>query len=184
MARADRDHTPSLTTLAARIFDRAHLTGEFRLRSGGSSAEYFDKYLFESDPALLGEIAGEIIPLLPPGLDAVAGLELGGIPLVTMLSQLSGLPALFVRKRAKEYGTCRLAEGGEVSGRRIAIVEDVVTSGGQVLESCAALRERGAEIAGVVCVIDRQAGGKEALGAQALTLRSLFTIDELRAASG
>jgi orotate phosphoribosyltransferase len=124
---------PSTSPLAQRIFHRAHLTGEFRLRSGAVSGEYFDKYLFESDPALLLEIARQMIPLLPPELDAVAGLELGGIPLVTMLSQLTGTPALFVRKQAKEYGTCRLAEGGEVEGRRIAVIEDVVTSGGQLI---------------------------------------------------
>ncbi len=134
MAGPERDPAANISPLAKQIFDRAHLIGEFRLRSGAVSGEYFDKYLFESDPALLREIAREMLSLLPPaGLDAVAGLELGGIPLVTMLSQLSGIPALFVRKKAKEYGTCRLAEGGDISGRRIVVVEDVVTSGGQLL---------------------------------------------------
>ena len=94
--------------------------------------------------------------LVPDDTEAVAGLELGGIPLVTIVSQISGLPALFVRKEAKTYGTCRLAEGGEVDGRRLAVIEDVVTSGGQLLESCAALRERGASVTAVLSVIDRQ----------------------------
>lgn len=133
--------------LARRIYDRAHLTGEFRLRSGATSSEYFDKYLFESDPALLREAAEALVEVLPDGIDAVAGLELGGVPLATMVSQLSGLPALFVRKKAKGYGTRRLAEGGEVAGRRLAVIEDVVSSGGQLIESCAALRERGARSA-------------------------------------
>lgn len=174
---------PSTSPLAQRILRRAHLTGEFRLRSGAVSGEYFDKYLFESDPALLLEIARQMIPLLPAELDAVAGLELGGIPLVTMLSQLTGTPALFVRKQAKEYGTCRLAEGGEVEGRRIAVIEDVVTSGGQLIESCVALRVRGADIAGVVCVIDREAGGANNLAAADLDLRALFTLGQLRGES-
>ena len=147
------------------------------------SDEYFDKYLFESDPALLREIAREMVTLLPSGLDAIAGLELGGIPLVTMLSQLSGIPALFVRKQAKDYGTCRLAEGGEVAGRRIAVIEDVVTSGGQLIESCAALRERGAEIVCVVCVIDREAGGAENLAAHNLRLRALYPVGDLSSSS-
>jgi orotate phosphoribosyltransferase len=168
--------------LARRIYERAHLTGEFRLRSGAVSHEYFDKYLFESDPALLREIAEQLAGLLPDDVEALAGLELGGVPLATMLSQVSGLPALFVRKQAKDYGTCRLAEGGEVEGRRVAVVEDVVTSGGQVVESCAALRERGAEIAAVLCVIDREAGGAGNLAAQGLELRSLFTLGTLNAA--
>lgn len=171
-------------SLARRIYDCAHLEGEFRLRSGMVSTEYFDKYLFEADPELLRAIAQGLTALLPDGVEAVAGLELGGVPLATMTSQLSGVPALFVRKAAKEYGTCRLAEGGEVEGRRLAVVEDVVTSGGQVVESCGALRERGAEIAGVLCVIDRESGGAQALAKEGLELRALFTMSELRSAAG
>jgi orotate phosphoribosyltransferase len=166
--------------LARRIRERAHLTGEFRLRSGATSGEYFDKYRFESDPVLLREVAEGLAALVPPGVDAVAGLELGGIPLATMVSQLTGLPALFVRKRAKEYGTRRLAEGGDVAGRRLAVVEDVVTTGGQLLESCAALREAGAEIAAVLCVIDREQGGTASLAAAGLELRALFTASDLQ----
>jgi orotate phosphoribosyltransferase len=184
MVDKDISASPSISTLGQRIFNRAHLTGEFRLRSGAVSGEYFDKYLFESDPALLLEIARQMVPLLPPELDAVAGLELGGIPLVTMLSQLTGTPALFVRKQAKEYGTCRLAEGGEMQGQRIAVVEDVVTSGGQLVESCVALRVRGADIAGVVCVIDREAGGVDNLASHHLDLRALFTLGQLRSEAG
>jgi orotate phosphoribosyltransferase len=107
------------SSLARRIHDRSHLVGEFRLRSGSMSGEYFDKYRFESDPELLRDVAAGLVSLLPERIDAVAGLELGGVPLATMVSQLSGLPALFVRKAAKDYGTCRLAEGGEVAGRRL-----------------------------------------------------------------
>lgn len=169
--------------LARRIYERAHLRGEFRLRSGVVSSEYFDKYLFESDPALLREVAEALIDLLPDGVEAVAGLELGGVPLATVVSQLTGLPALFVRKKAKEYGTCRLAEGGEVAGRRLAVIEDVVSSGGQLIESCGALRERGGHIAAAVCVIDRETGGRENLAAQCLELRSLLTMSQLRQAA-
>ncbi|HEY1688239.1 MAG TPA: orotate phosphoribosyltransferase [Solirubrobacteraceae bacterium] len=169
-------------TLARRIYERSHLTGSFRLRSGSVSSEYFDKYLFEADPELLREIATEMVALLPEGIDALAGLELGGVPLATTASQISGLPALFVRKQAKSYGTCRLAEGGEVAGRRIAVFEDVVTSGGQVIASCGQLRELGAEIVTVLCVIDREAGGVEGLAAEGLTLQALFTMSQLNAA--
>ena len=118
--------------------------------------------------------------MLPEEVDAVAGLELGGVPLATVLSQVSGLPALFVRKKAKTYGTCRLAEGGDVAGRRLGVVQDIVSSGGQLVASCRALRERGAEIVAVLCVIDRQSGGAAAIAAEGLELRSAFTMAEVR----
>lgn len=170
--------------LARRIYEGSHLTGEFRLRSGATSSEYFDKYLFESDPELLREIAQALVELLPDQVDAVAGLELGGVPLATVVSQLSGVPALFVRKRAKTYGTCRLAEGGEVAGRRLVVIEDVISTGGQVVASCRALRERGAEIVAVLCVLDRESEGAANIAAQGLELRSAFTMTQVRAAAG
>jgi len=169
--------------LARRIYERSRLTGEFRLRSGAVSDEYFDKYLFESDPLLLRDIADALMSQLPAGVDALAGLELGGVPLATVASQVSELPTLFVRKQAKSYGTCRLAEGGEIDGRRLVVIEDVVTSGGQVIESCRVLRERGAQIVAALCVIDREAGGRENLAAEGLDLRSLFTMSQLRDAA-
>jgi orotate phosphoribosyltransferase len=170
--------------LARRIHSAAHLTGTFTLRSGAVSHEYFDKYRFESDPALLRAIAEACAPLVPAGIDALAGLELGGVPLATILSHVTGLPAVFVRKQAKTYGTCRLAEGGEIAGRRLCIVEDVVTSGGAVLDAAVELRERGAELGPVLCVIDREAGGVEKLAIEGLTLHALYTMSELNAAAG
>jgi orotate phosphoribosyltransferase len=165
--------------LAARISAVSRLRGQFRLRSGTLADEYFDKYRFESDPAILSAIADALAFLIPPGIDGLAGLELGGVPLATALSLRTGLPARFVRKSAKDYGTCRLAEGGEIADRRLLIVEDVVTSGGQVLASCKELRKLGAIVEDVVCVIDRQAGGASALAAAGLTLRSLFVKSDL-----
>ena len=168
--------------LAARIFTLSNLKGEFRLRSGAISNEYFDKYLFEADPQLLKEIALALQPLIPPGIDALAGLELGGVPIATMLSQVTGLPVLFVRKKAKEYGTCKLAEGGEFAGKQLLIVEDVVTSGGQVVLSAQDLRNHGARVSHAVCVIDRESGGTEKLAAEGIELRALFTMSELKSA--
>jgi orotate phosphoribosyltransferase len=165
--------------LARRVYAQAHLTGTFRLRSGQYSGEYFDKYLFEAEPTLLRPVAEALAGLLPDEVELVAGLELGGVPLATMISALTGLPARFVRKHAKEYGTCRLAEGGGVLGRRIAVIEDVITTGGQVIESCASLRAAGAQIVAVLCVIDRQSRGRERLEQHGLTLHSVFTADEL-----
>jgi orotate phosphoribosyltransferase len=168
--------------LAAAVLEASHLSGDFVLRSGARSSEYFDKYRFESDPGLLGALTRALTPLVPPGTEALAGLELGGVPLATALSAQTGLPALFVRKQAKTYGTCRLAEGGDVEGRRLLVVEDVVTSGGQVVTSCGDLRRLGAEVSTALCVIDRQSGGAEALGRIGVELRALFTMEQLRAA--
>src|SRR4051812_1216820 len=169
--------------LARHVYETAHLTGEFLLRSGQTSTEYFDKYLFESDPALLRDIAEAMAALVPVGIDALAGLELGGVPIATMLSQVTGLPAFFVRKEAKTYGTCQLAEGGEFDGLHLLVVEDVVTSGGQVITSCGDLRDRGAKIDHAVCVIDRESGGPAGLAAAGVELHALYTMSELTAAA-
>ena len=171
------------TVLAARIHAASHLTGTFTLRSGVVSNEYFDKYMFESDPALLRAVAAACLELVPAGIDALAGLELGGVPLATVLSQVTGLPAGFVRKQAKPYGTHRLAEGFDVAGRRLVVVEDVVTSGGAVVDSCRALRSEGAEVAVALCVIDREAGGPANLAEIGVELRPLFTMTQLKAAA-
>lgn len=169
--------------LAKSIHDVSNIRGTFTLRSGAVSHEYFDKYLFEADPALLKTIGESMVSLLPKDIDALAGLEMGGIPLATMLSQLTGIPCVFVRKEAKKYGTCKLAEGGDIDGKKLVIIEDVVTSGGQILLSAKDLRDRGAIINDVLCVIDRQAGGQENMKSENLTLHPLFTMSQLKAAA-
>jgi orotate phosphoribosyltransferase len=135
--------------------------------------------MFEADPPLLWDIAEAMAPLVPDDIDALAGLELGGVPLAVVLSQVTGLPTRFVRKEAKAYGTGRLAEGGEIDGKRLLIVEDVITTGGQVRASAADLRSRGAVVDQVVCVIDREAGGAQKLAEDDLKLSALFGASEL-----
>jgi orotate phosphoribosyltransferase len=170
----------AMSSLAARVYARAHLVGEFRLRSGAVSTEYFDKYQFEADPVLLRAIAERMATMLPEGINVLAGLELGGVPLATMLSQVTGLPTTFVRKQAKTYGTCRLAEGADIVGRHLVVIEDVITSGGQVLASCQELRALGADVLRVLCVIDREQGGRERLREAGLELDALFTMSALK----
>ena len=114
----------------------------------------------------------------------MAGLELGGVPIATAVSLHTGIVAAFVRKKAKDYGTCKIAEGAELKGKKIVIVEDVVTSGGQVVLSAKDLREHGAEILCAVCVIDRESGGKEALAKEGIELKPLFTMSQLKEAAG
>ncbi len=167
--------------LGRRIYESSHLVGEFRLRSGAIASEYFDKYRFESDPELLRAIAYALEPLVPRDADGLAGLELGGVPLAVMLSQLTGLPTYFVRKQPKSYGTRKLAEGGDLDGRRLVVVEDVATTGGAILTSCHDLGERGAKVSDVVCVIDRESGGPEQLRNAGIQLHALFRMSELEA---
>jgi orotate phosphoribosyltransferase len=151
------------------------------------SHEYFDKYLFETEPALLARVAHEMVALVPDGTELLGGLEMGGIPIATVLSSSTGLPALFVRKQAKEYGTCKLAEGPDVAGRRITLVEDVITTGGAVRDATNALRDLGAVVEVVVCAIDRSPGDENPLADVGLEVRPVLTkreLDAARAAAG
>lgn len=167
--------------LAADVDACCRLTGEFTLRSGQVASEYFDKYLFESDPRLLGRVASAMLPLLPEDTELLGGLELGGVPIATTVSGLTGRPALFVRKKAKEYGTCKLAEGPDVAGRRVTLVEDVITTGGAVRDATNALRAAGAVVEVVVCAIDRSPSGENPLADVGLEVRAVLTKSELDA---
>ena len=170
--------------LAADVDAICRLTGEFTLRSGQVSTEYFDKYLFESDPALLARVADAMVDLVPAGTELLGGLEMGGIPIATALAARVSLPALFVRKQAKEYGTCKLAEGPDVTGRRVTLVEDVITTGGAVRDATRALREAGAVVDTVVCAIDRSPAGENPLADVDLDVRPVLTKADLDAARG
>ncbi len=169
--------------LAARVYRAAHLDGKFLLRSGVTSHEYFDKYRFEADPVLLRDLAVALGPLVPEGSQLLGGLELGGVPLATMVSQVTGLPARFVRKEAKTYGTRQLAEGGDLDGFRVCLIEDVITSGGAVIDATHALRQVGSIVDAVVCVIDREAGGVAKLSDLGVEVRALFTKSDLEASA-
>lgn len=170
--------------LAKRVKAISYLTGEFKLRSGKTSTFYWDKYRFESDPVLLAAIAEEMAGLLPAAFDKLAGLELGGVPLATALSVRTGRRCLYVRKEAKLYGTCNLVEGGFEPDERIVVVEDVITTAGQVCMSVAQMREAGLIVEHVLCAIDRQQGGGEMIAGIGCTLSAVFTLEELVALAG
>jgi orotate phosphoribosyltransferase len=172
--------TPVSDPGLARDIDAAcRLTGTFTLRSGQVADTYFDKYLFETDPVLLARVARQMVSLVPEGTDLLGGLELGGIPIVTLLSSLTGVGALFVRKEAKTYGTAKLAEGPPVAGRRVTLVEDVITTGGAARAATLALRDLGAVVDTVVCAIDRSPTGVSPLTDVGLTVRSVLTRADL-----
>ncbi|KTE00846.1 orotate phosphoribosyltransferase [Sphingopyxis sp. H038] len=166
-------------TLAAAVKAIASLKGEFRLRSGQISETYFDKYRFEADPALLRRVAAEMIPLLPKDTEVLAGLELGGIPIATAISLATDLPAAFVRKEAKEYGTCLAVEGGGVEGKRVVLIEDVITTGGAVADAARLVEDAGAEVIGVVCAIWRGNGLPQIAALPELPVFAAMTKDDL-----
>ena len=165
--------------LSKRIFKACYMEGDFLLRSGLRSKEYFDKYNIESDPELLKEVADLMIPFIPEQTEILAGLEMGGIPLATALSLKTKLPSRFVRKKAKPYGTRSICEGGSIEGERLCIVEDVITTGGQVVESVRELRKMGALVSDVLCVIFRGKNLK-ALEKEKLKLTYLFNAENLK----
>lgn len=167
------------TSLSSRIKKCARLTGSFTLRSGKVSDTYFDKYQFEADPKLLYSIAQAMVSLIPPGTEVLAGLEMGGIPIVTVLSQVTGLPAAFIRKEPKEYGTCRYAEGVSLVGKNFVLIEDVVSSGGAIVDALKKLKADGISPTVAICVIDRETGGSETLSAVGLPLKALFTLSQV-----
>lgn len=171
-----------LPELASAIDSTCRIHGSFTLRSGIIADEYFDKYRFEGDPVLLRQVAEAMVPLLPGDTEVVGGLELGGIPIATMVSALTGLPAIFVRKEAKKYGTCKLAEGGDFAGRTVTLIEDIVTTGGAVRNAALALRDLDATVHSVVCAIDRSEPGQNLLAEIGLATIAILTKADLDAA--
>lgn len=169
-------------SLAHDINAAAALKGEFRLRSGQISSTYFDKYRFEGQPSLLKRVAAEMTSLLPPDTEFLAGLELGGVPIATAISLQTGIPAVFVRKQAKDYGTCLAVEGADVSGRRVVLIEDVITTGGAVKDAARLLTEAKADIVGVVCAIWRGEGRPRVEGAPDLKVSAALTAADLQSA--
>lgn len=163
------------------LLQTAYLEGDFILRSGKRSRYYLDKYLFETDPQVLRGIVQDMAMMIRHELargteyQRLAAPELGGVVLGAGLSLELGLPLLLVRKLSKEYGTGKLIEGRFEPGERVALVEDIVTSGGAALMAAEALRESGLVVEDLYCVVDREEGGEEAARAAGLRLLPLFT---------
>jgi orotate phosphoribosyltransferase len=168
--------------LRSAIVEHAYLEGDFVLRSGRRSRYYLDKYRFETRPDILRalgkRIAGEVAAHAPDAT-RLAAPELGAVALAAAASLESGLPFVIVRKEAKEYGTGNRLEGPYDDGECMCLVEDVVTSGGALLDSIEALRGVGLTVQTAVCVVDREEGGADALARRAVRLRPIFRAGEL-----
>ena len=161
--------------LQARILALGHIKGRFTLRSGAIADSYYDKYRFMADPGTLRDICQAMADRLPD-CDFVAGIEVGGIPLATGVSLASGRPLLIVRKAAKTYGTEKLIEGADPAGRRVVLIEDVVTTGGQIVLSAEALRKAGADVVAAMCVVDRGGSGRQTLASHNIDYLPLMSV--------
>ncbi|MGH3874185.1 MAG: orotate phosphoribosyltransferase [Pseudonocardiaceae bacterium] len=162
-------------SLIARIRVTACQQSAFHLPTGQVIEEYFDEYLLAADPTLLRDVAAEMARYVEVGTGMLMGMELGGIPLAVALSAATGVPAGFLRRERKSYGTRRQIEGHPVEGRDVVLVDDVVRSGSQMLRAASVLRQTGASVTTAICVLDRGIDGRACLAENQIVLRSLLT---------
>ena len=165
-----------------RIAEVALLRGEFTLRSGRTSKYYLDKYLFTTQPDILealGALFAERIAKLGD-VDRLAGTELGGIPLVSAAAIATGKPAVLIRNAKKGYGTAKQLEGAIHGGEKVVLLEDIATTGGQVLEAGQLLRDEfKVEVPAIIATIDRQEGARENIEGAGFIFDALFTKSDL-----
>ncbi|MEI8194858.1 MAG: orotate phosphoribosyltransferase [Phycisphaerae bacterium] len=166
-------------TLAQRVKAVALLEGDFTLRSGKKSKFYFDKYLFETQPDILETMGQEIAKRIPAGTARIAGPELGAVALAAAASLASRLPFFIVRNAKKDYGTAKQIEGLLKVGESVVLVEDIITTGGQVVEAIKTIRAAGATVAKVIVALDRQEGGRENIEKEGVAVEAVLTKGDL-----
>jgi len=170
---------PDLKRLAADVARVALLHGEFVLSSGRRSAYYLDKYRFETEPALLRAIARGLAHRLAPDVTRLAGPELGAVALVAALALETELPFVIVRRAAKDHGRSREIEGVLTPGDEVAVVVDVITTGGQALAAAERIQRAGGRVVQILAVVDREEGGRAAIEAAGYRLNSLLQRSDL-----
>ena len=171
--------TSELHDLGRELVQASYLKGDFVLRSGKRSNRYFDKFLFETDPALLRRLGKHLSALVPTETQRLAAPELGAVLLGGAVSMETGLPLVLVRKEPKGYGTSKQIEGRFAAGDRITVIEDVVTTGGDSLRSVQVLRDAGAQVIHLVVVLDRGEGGEENIRGAGIPYSPLFRVSDL-----
>ena len=167
------------TALGRELVAASYLKGDFVLRSGKRSTRYFDKFLFETEPALLRRLGKHLAALVPGDTQRLAAPELGAVLLGGAVSMETGLPLVLVRKEPKGYGTSKQIEGRFEAGDRVTVIEDVVTTGGDSLRSAQVLRDAGVEVIHLVVVLDRGEGGEENIRQAGIPYSPLFRISDL-----
>ena len=168
-----------LKELGRDLVAAAYLEGDFVLSSGRRSKYYFDKYLFETKPALLGRLAESLAESLPPETDRLAGPELGAVALAAAVSLRTGLPFVIVKKQSKDYATRRTIEGELNAGDRIVVVEDILTTGAAAVRAADVIKEAGGEVQKILAVVDREEGAAENIAAAGYRFEALFRRTDL-----
>ena len=162
------------------------LRGTFTLSSGKTSAYYFDSKPMTLDPEGSYEVGKYFFDKLSrSGAEFVGGMALGAIPIVEAVALISHfearpLPGFFVRKEAKSHGTEKLIEGNFPDDRAapVAILDDVVTGGGSILQAIEAVEENGNPIVSVMCILDRNEGGRELLKKRGYDLQAMYVVED------
>jgi orotate phosphoribosyltransferase len=186
-ARSDRD------CLLALLATRSAKQGDFVLASGRRSALYVDCRITTMSPdgqLLIGREGLRMLRGTGWDIDAIGGLTLGADPVSYAIAHASAraseagdpepmLRAFTVRKEAKSHGTGRLIEGPFASGDHVVVIEDVITTGGSALKAAESVRSAGGQVLGVLALVDREEGGREALAAAGLETLSMVGASEL-----
>jgi len=165
--------------LIRRIKETAYLEGDFVLRSGKRSKYYLDKYLFETKPDILKALGAEFARHMTEDVTLIAGAELGGVALAAATAMETGKNWIIIRNSKKDYGTSKLVEGVLKPGDVVLLVEDIATTGGQVLEAAKVITDAGATVKKIVCVIDRKQGAGENIAQAGYSFESILTKNDL-----
>jgi len=165
--------------LIKRIKETAYLEGDFVLRSGKRSKYYLDKYLFETCPDILKALGEEFAGFMTDDVTLIAGAELGGVALAAATAMATGKNWVIIRNSKKGYGTGKMVEGVLKAGDVVLLVEDIATTGGQVLEAAKIIIEAGATVKKIVCVIDRKQGAEENITGAGYRFEAILTKDDL-----
>ncbi len=165
--------------LIKRIKETSYLEGDFVLRSGKRSKYYLDKYLFETCPDILAALGKEFAKHITDDVTLIAGAELGGVALAASTAMATGKNWIIVRNSKKGYGTGKMVEGVLKKGDVVLLVEDIATTGGQVIEAAKVIAEAGAKVKKIVCVIDRKQGAGENITSAGYKFESILTKDDL-----
>jgi len=167
--------------------ERSFRIGDFVLSSGARSKYYIDcrkTTMHAEGQVLVGRLGWQLIAESGLNPETVGGLTMGADPVsyaIAYTSWLAGNPvhAFSVRKAPKEHGTGRRIEGCFAAGQRVVVIEDAITSGGSALEACAAVEAEGGIVVGVLAIVDRESGGREAIETRGYRVISMFVASEL-----
>ena len=165
--------------LIRRVKEESYLKGDFLLRSGKRSKYYMDKYLFETCPDILKALGEEFAKHMTDDVTLIAGAELGGVALAAATAIETGKKWIIVRNSKKDYGTSKMVEGTIKEGDVVLLVEDIATTGGQVLEAAKIIEDAGASVKKIVCVIDRKQGAEENITGAGQVFESIMTKEDL-----